>query len=167
MGSQVPILACVDPRVVIRPSLITIALWSPAAEQLLLGTAIHESQGFRLRKQNNGPALGIFQMEPYTHDDIWKTYLRYHSTLSAQIASLLSNPKANKLHELEFNDKYAAAMARIKYARSKAPLPAVNDIRGMAAYWKRYYNTYLGKGTVKQFISDWNAMMSSKLHRAD
>jgi hypothetical protein len=171
MGSQVPILACVDPRsfarVVIRPSLITIALWTPAAEQLLLGTAIHESEGFRFRKQRNGPALGIFQMEPYTHDDIWKTYLHYYPTLSAQVASLLSNPKANKLYELEFNDKYAAGMARIKYARSNAPVPAVNDIPGMAAYWKRHYNTYLGKGTVKQFISDWNAMMSSSLGRAD
>src|SRR5882757_814136 len=103
MGSQGAILACVDPdafaRTSIRPSLITINLWSAAAEQLLLGTAIHESEGFRFRKQRNGPALGVFQMEPFTHNDIWNTYLSYHPTLATQVTSLLSSPKAKKLHE--------------------------------------------------------------------
>jgi len=164
MGSQGTILACVSPQVfaqtVIRPSLITIALWNPAAEQLLLGTAIHESERFQFRKQKNGPALGLFQMEPYTHNDVWTTYLRYRPTLASQVTSLLTNPRANKLQELEFNDKYAAAMARIKYARSNAPLPLVNNIPAMAMYWKQYYNTAEGKGTPKQFIDDWNVMMS-------
>jgi hypothetical protein len=99
-------------------------------------------------------------MEPFTHNDIWNTYLSYHSKLAAQVASLLSSPNANKLHELEFNDKYAAAMARIKYARSGAPLPAFDNIPAMAMYWKQYYNTALGKGTPKQFLDDWYAVMS-------
>jgi hypothetical protein len=157
------ILACVSPQAfaqtVIRPALIRIELWSPAAEQLLLGTAICESEGFRFRKQRIGPALGIFQMEPYTHNDIWKTYLSYRPALAKEVTSLLSRPNADKLDELEFNDKYAAAMARIKYARSNAPLPPLNNITAMAAYWKQYYNSVLGKGTIKQFIADWNSMM--------
>lgn len=159
------VLACMDPRAfaitVIRPSLTSISGWSAAAEQLLLGTAIHESSGFRYRKQIRGPALGLFQMEPVTHDDIWKSFLRYRSSLGSKVSALLSSPNADKLYELEFNDKYASAMARMKYLRSGAPLPLLNDIPAMANYWKRFYNTPLGKGTPAQFIRSWKELMKS------
>ena len=54
--------------------------------------------------------------------------------------------------ELVRNQLYAAAMCRIFYARIPALLPAENDWRGMGEYWKRYYNTRLGKGTVDGFM---------------
>jgi hypothetical protein len=159
------VLACVDPRAfsttIIRPSLISISEWSSPAEQLLLGTAIHESGRFRYRKQIHGPALGLFQMEPVTHDDIWKTFLSYRPSLASKVSALLSSPTADKLHELEFNDQYASAMARIKYLRGGVPLPSLNDIPAMANYWKRFYNTPLGKGTPAQFVRDWKTLMGS------
>jgi hypothetical protein len=49
-----------------------------AAEELLLGTALQESGLIYRRQLNNGPALGLFQMEPATHDDIWADFLTYH-----------------------------------------------------------------------------------------
>ena len=43
---------------VVRPSLDSIGLWSPAAERLLLGTALTESELTWLRQRGDGPARG-------------------------------------------------------------------------------------------------------------
>lgn len=57
---------------VIRPTLEKIELWSEAAENLLLGTTAQESHmGTYIKQVGKGPALGIYQMEPATHKDIW------------------------------------------------------------------------------------------------
>ena len=44
---------------VIRPALSKINLWSPSAEELVLGTAIVESGLTYLRQWGDGPALGL------------------------------------------------------------------------------------------------------------
>ena len=44
------------------------------------------------------------------------------------------------------------AFCRLKYRRDKYPLPKASDLEGQAKYWKRVYNSKLGKGTVKHFI---------------
>lgn len=143
---------------VIEPVLCSLSdiLYSQAAAQLLLGTAIKESGEFRYRKQLGGPALSYFQIEPETHEDIWENYLKYRPVLKTKVISLMANPKADKLSELENNDSYAAAIARIKYKRYPEKIPAFNDIESMARYWKKYYNTPLGKGTTKGFVDLWN-----------
>lgn len=146
---------------VIRPTLLRLGLHSPASEQLLLATAIQESHLVH-RKQIGGPALSYFQIEPKTHNDIWDNYLKYRSQLSNKVMQLMSNAGADKIKELENNDKYATAIARIHYLRVHAPIPQFNDIAKMAAYWKRYYNTALGKGRVIDFISNWKKYYSSK-----
>ena len=59
-------------RDIIEPVLSRLHAASPAARALLLGTAAQESaMGRYIRQLRGGPALGIFQMEPATHDDIW------------------------------------------------------------------------------------------------
>lgn len=61
--------------------------WSPAAKELLLGTAIVESD-LQFRKQHgDGPARGLFQMEPVTHNDIWDNFLNTGPSLPRQSAS--------------------------------------------------------------------------------
>ncbi len=56
------------------------------------------------------------------------------------------------LDQLRGNLFYAAAMCRIFYLRFSKPLPQAGDWHGMAKYWKRYYNTHLGAGTVDGFL---------------
>jgi hypothetical protein len=145
---------------VIRPVLVilgTTKVANVAAEELLLGTAVQESLNFMYRNQaGGGPAKGYFQMEPSTHDDIWDNYLKYRSKLSKDVLSFLSNASANKIDELETNDKYAAAMARVHYMRVSAPLPKAGDISAQADYWKKYYNTYRDKGYAFEYIEKWN-----------
>ncbi len=145
---------------VIAPTLAQIGLDSKAAEELLLGTALQESELIHRRQIGGGPGLGYYQMEPATHDDIWDNYLKYHKALAAKIEALVA-PSKDRLTALEMNDRYATAMARVLYLRAPAPLPPAGDIEAMAQYWKRYYNTPLGAGKPEQFVAKWKKYVGS------
>src|SRR5262249_50020699 len=95
---------------IIRPTLLAIDLHSTAAEQLLLGTAMQESDLIHRRQLGDGPARGFFQMEPATHNDIWQSFLRFRQELAGRVTNLLTSPNADKIDELENNDRYACAM---------------------------------------------------------
>lgn len=141
---------------VIRPALTAINLDSPAAEQLLLATALQESDLRATVQLGGGPALGYFQMEPATHDDIWANFLRYRVELAASLRDLAGiaagTPRAALLAS---NHRYAAAMTRVHYMRVPAPLPPAGDAAAMAAYWKDHYNTAGGAGSTAQFMRKW------------
>ena len=156
--SQVPLTAPVLLNSIIEPALSAIGLWSPAAGELLLGTAAQES-GLRNIRQVDGPALGLFQMEPATHDDIWANYLTYHPTLGYDVALLVGEPRPTAACLLA-DPQYAAAMARILYRRVSAPLPDYGDVAGYAAYYKRWYNTPQGAATEAEFIANWNRLVA-------
>jgi hypothetical protein len=143
---------------IISNTLLSIDLYSESAVQLLMGTSAHESLGWQYRRQlGNGPALGLFQMEPYTHDDCWVNYLNYNPVLSQKILSVsgMFSPNAGAL---ETNDVYAACMARIKYLRDPQPIP--DSLYGQAEYWKRVYNTYMGKGIVQEYINHYQMFVA-------
>lgn len=146
---------------IIRPSLFGAGLLTMASEQLLAGTCAQESQMGSYLKQAQGAAKGIFQMESATHDDIWANYLRYHQELARTICKISYIPVA-PLGVTPFDDtliynlRYACLMARVKYVRDKAPLPAFNDITAQADYWKRIYNTVAGKGDTAAYINNYN-----------
>lgn len=121
-------------RYIIEPVLQDLGLLSAAAVNLLLGTCAQESRmGHFLRQQGGGPALGIFQMEPATHADIWANYLMFHEDLAGRIWSYL--PDASRSPDPDYlicNLKYATAMARVHYRRSPLPLPpAACRLRGL------------------------------------
>ncbi len=66
---------------IIRPVLVRLDMHSEAAENLVLGTAIHESNLTHLVQLGGGPALGFYQMEPATEWDLIKNYIRYKPKL--------------------------------------------------------------------------------------
>ena len=120
-------------------------LHSESAIELLLGTAAQESAfGTYLRQFGKGPARGAFQMEGMTFGDLVNRY-------SDEF------PEINnwKFEELEWDLRKAAIMARIKYYSCPGRLPLSNDLVGMARYWKRWYNTPLGCGTIEEFIENY------------
>ena len=145
----------IDPRhfreLVIRPTLQNLGLWSPAAENLLLGTAIQESGLVYLKQIGGGPALGVYQIEPATHDDVWRNYLAFRQDLKRRAMDVSTN-RWSGTPQLVTNLAYATAIARIIYRRVPEPLPPPGDIEGMGAYWKQYFNTPAGRGTAAQFI---------------
>lgn len=142
---------------VVKPALIRLGAHTQAAENLVYGTGLVESQYKYLDQitPGPGPAYGFWQMEKLTHDDLWQTFLPYQpSNLSAALKQMAGEysehfPSVETLH---WNLLYAAAMCRIRYMRVREALPAANDAQGMAAYWKRYYNTPKGAGSVEHAL---------------
>lgn len=136
---------------IVRPTLMALDLFSPAAENLLLGTAAQESRlGHYLVQLGGGPARGIFQMEPATHLDLWENFLIWRGDLQKRVMAMRFSVAADA-EEMVWNLRYATAMCRIHYLRVKEALPDADDVEGLARYWKRTYNTELGKGTVAEF----------------
>lgn len=143
-------------KTVVGPVVRQLGAGGAGAQELLLGTAVHESGCFRYRRQiGGGPALGYFQMEPSTHDDIWANFLAYRPTLAAKVDRYLGANPVDRYRALERNDRYGAAMARVHYMRVSAPLPAAGNIMAQARYWKRHYNTPLGAGTPRGYVHSW------------
>lgn len=140
---------------VVRPVLEHIGLHSEAAENLVMGTAAQESRLKYIHQLGNGPAKGLFQMEPATHDDIWGNFLEYRDDTAGLVLDYFAGGKPDA-DQMVWNMAYACAMCRVHYLRVPEGLPAADDIDGLAAYWKEHYNTHLGAGTVEEFIENYD-----------
>jgi hypothetical protein len=143
-------------KLVIAPALAVIGLGGDAAEELLLGTALQESGLRQLTQENGGPALGLWQMEPATHTDIWKNFLGTRFQLAVLVRKL-ECPGIEPLFQLEGNLYYASAMARLVYRRVEEALPKAGDIEAQAAFYKAHYNTAGGAATAGDYIANWRA----------
>lgn len=141
-------------RKLIVETLKEVGLYSEAAVELLMGTAAVESNLGEYIEQINGPALGIFQMEPKTHNDIHNNYLYFKE--NSERFFIYTNTKLFTHGVLKYNIKYSIIMARLHYLRAPEQLPDMYDIDGLAYYWKRYFNTHLGKGKKSDFIEKYN-----------
>jgi hypothetical protein len=131
---------------------------SKNAQMLLLATAAIESKCGYYIKQINGPALGIWQMEPATYDDIIdncdainENNIKYYN----KIHNLWGFDNYGVVHALISHPMYACAMARLKYSMNTAPLPVYNDMHEIYEYYKRIYNTPLGASTFEKFKAAW------------
>jgi len=142
---------------VVYPILDFLGTNSESARRLLLGTLAHESLGSTIDQilgpsdRELGPAIGLFQIEPATHDDLWKNFLQFNSRFRKKLEWLQARyPDVHR--QLATNLAYATAVARMIYYRQKPPLPASSNDKGLAEYWKKWYNTEEGKGTVSAWL---------------
>ena len=134
----------------IRPTLRHLAVVIPrlntiSSEQLMMGTALVESNLTALAQRGGGPALSEFQIEPSTFDDIYERYLRARPTLLIQIQDLRISA-FTPTEQLAGNPFFACGIARMKYWMVPEPLPPAGDFEALGHYWKRYYNTAEGAG---------------------
>ena len=118
-----------------------------------MGTALIESKLTYLH-QIKGPALGLYQVERRTLDDLYATYLVRKERFSIAMDEMLGHMEAEQA--VTVNLVYASAVARLLYWRSPMPLPAKDDVEGMAHFWKACYNTTLGKGVEGEFVRHYN-----------
>lgn len=117
-------------------------LYSPEAVDLLLGTAAVESQFGTYLRQLNGPALGVFQMEPATFDWLQGAFDHRFKFLQLKTAK-----------HMEYDLRLAILMARLRYKVDRLAIP--KTLEGQAAYWKRVYNTPKGAGTEAKYLKAW------------
>ena len=121
-------------------------LYSHAVVELMCMIVAHESMQGRYRKQVNGPALSLFQIEPPTHDDIWQ----HGPSMKARAKrfGIVQN-----VASLETDDRYAIFVARHHLMRDPNPVPTTPE--DMARYCKSYWNTSSGKATAEKYLNDW------------
>lgn len=136
-------------------------LWSTDALHLLLGTAAAESSLVDVIG-DSGKSLSIFQINEKTYIDIWNRYLiQQKPQWLVDIIRYLQYPTVVPFSHVKTNLALAIYTARLKYYMIKEKLPNYKDVEGMAAYWKKYYNTHEGKGTEKHFIDNYNILIAN------
>ena len=123
-------------------------LYSVEASDLVYGTIAQESRLGHYRRQNvplwlyNRHALGISQIEKNTFDWLQKVYVgRFPEIAKVQFI------------DLAYNDRMAILFCRLRYLIDSDPIPT--DLEGQANYWKRIYNTKMGKGTPEEYIKNY------------
>ncbi len=143
-------------NLILVPTLKAVDLYSESAVNLLLGTAIQESRLTYLKQKGGGPALGLFQIEPRTLDDIYNRYLQREdkSELLGRVQKFTT--EQDVYDQVIGNIPFAVVIARVRYLMVPEALPAYDDVEGMGKYWKSGYNTAGGKGHVHEFIENYN-----------
>ncbi len=124
---------------------------SQDAFDLVMRTGMQESKFKYLEQLGEGPALGFFQVEPATAEDIWVNYLMFKTSIRKNLALVAPLGTWRNVTILS-NIALQAALCRLKYRRDSDPIP--ESIETQAAYWKRVYNTPAGSGTVEEFIDN-------------
>lgn len=147
---------------VIKPALTDLNLYSEEATELLIFTCAAESEGGTYIHQINGPALGIYQMEPATYNDIWANFIIFKQNLKLQLLHNFNAPTMPDEYRLIYDLRFATAMARIHYLRFPEPLPFLTDDEALWSYYRAHYNTVKGKADREKAISAYHAFRHIK-----
>ena len=138
---------------IVEYALYKIDSYSDDALALVVRTGMAES-GYRALKGygEGNPAIGFWQIEPATMNDMITNYIHYRSHYKKNLISLGMNFEKDTIMSVMSNLAVQAALCRLHYRRDKDPLPSWDNLEGQASYWKRVYNTVEGRGTVKHFM---------------
>ena len=138
---------------IVEYSLYRIGCYSDDALALVVRTGMAESGYRELRGRGKGnPAIGFWQIEPATMYDMMKNYIQYRSQYKFQLMDMGMDFEDNTILTVMSNLSVQAALCRLHYRRDRERIPCWADLEAQGEYWKRVYNTELGRGTVKHFI---------------
>ena len=138
------------------------------ASNMLYETAVHESGLLKHKRQlieegghlvERGYGRSVFMIEASTAKNLihWAgnkrkaiNLLTEESGISYKKLSMMSRQEVGDY--LMKNDKFAAAIARLKYASVPGRIPAT--IEGRASYWSKYYQGTSDPRKQREFLSD-------------
>lgn len=138
---------------------------SEDAQELLFGTACIESSLRPRFQDSGGDAIGLFQVEYPTFKDLWNRAIKIkHPDLHRDIKEKFINPPFNDItfEDLQKNDVLCAIFARMKFAENDEAIPPANNSIAQAEYYKKHYNTILGKSKAKDFVKRKNEFLAEK-----
>ena len=148
---------------VVVPVLKNMCMYSDASVNLILGTAAVEYDFGAHLKQIKGPAVSPYGIEEATYNDIVHRYLDTREPLKQAVLSNCGYGREFPAFKNIRNDYWAATIvARLKYYMMPESLPNSYDIEALAKYWKKYYNTEGGKGTVEKFIEKYEKYVAGR-----
>ena len=124
---------------------------SEDAALMLLGTLATESDMALYSRQVRGPALSPYQIEPATYDDLFANWIAFRPAVQRMMEDLFGEAKP-EVQRLIYDGVFSTCIARLLYWRVPEALPAGRHQQ--AAYYKQYYNTNSGKGSVTKYLED-------------
>lgn len=140
-----------DIKSIIDWTLKKMDMYSQDASSMIYKTGMAETNYKHLSQMGDGPAIGYFQLEPETMKDIMKNYVAYRKPILESLKSL-GYAEDDSEYRVKSNIALQVVFCRLKYRRDPFSLPDRNNPEDQARYWKRVYNTELGKGTVEHFL---------------
>ena len=117
----------------------------------------HESKrGEYIKQVGKGPALGLIQMEPFTHDDMWKhADSIWHNAMNMGI--ITPQQKSSGIHppaeRLIYDLRYNVFMARQRLFMKPGALP--KDVISLSQYLKKHWNSALGNADDNSYMVDY------------
>lgn len=108
-----------------------------------------------------GAGNGVCQFDRAPFEDIQRRVVMYKSKWVFLAKKNFGIDLKNVTHHM----LNYAPLPSIIYCRlflKLIPEEIPSDVEGMAKYWKKYYNTVLGKGKVEDFIKKYNKYVGGK-----
>ncbi|MGH8354797.1 MAG: hypothetical protein ACRERY_14925 [Pseudomonas sp.] len=137
---------------VIRPTLVYLGRHSPTAEALLLGAAASQSALGAALDDRRGH--GLYRIAELRHQLLWDRHLARDPELASRVRGLASQHAflASPHLELTVNLRYATAIAWLLVEAADTPLPAADDLLGLARVWRQVFQP---QGRLRDFIEAW------------
>jgi hypothetical protein len=101
-------------------------LYTHDAVELLMLTAAQETLLGKYLKQVKGPALGVFQMEPVSYQDLFTHFISLRPNLHAAL-ELWTAPNVPFDVRMRGDIPYQIIIARLFYLRKPGKLPSKDD----------------------------------------
>lgn len=117
------------------------------ADKMILETAIAETGLGKIEDKTKGAGMGITQFDEFPFDDLKQRSLdkrdKIYQNLGVDITLV-------EWDDIRYNPFLGMLFARLQYLPLKENIPSTIEER--ARYWKKYYNTVKGKGTVEHYL---------------
>jgi hypothetical protein len=139
-------------RYVIRPTLIYLGRHNREAELFLLAVAASQSAlGDELDSQRGH---GLYSIPDTLHQKVWDDYLAKDPDLASLVRGLASQHAFLTGPDLELtvNLRYSTAIAWLMVEASHLPMPADDDLMGMARIWRQIFQP---EGRLQDFTTAW------------
>jgi len=140
----------------IKRVLQKIDLYSPEAAEFIYNIGLVESRYIYIQ-QISGPAVGVYQIEPWVGVDTINNYLQYREELMKKVSkacyldwSYFTSP-VEKDWEYILTTNLAAQIVFCRLHLRRIPKKLPRTLEEQAQQWKVFYNTAKGKGTPEKF----------------
>lgn len=117
------------------------------ADLLLYETAKAETGLGSIKDETIGAGIGICQFDKFPFDDLKKRSLKYKEKILNDLGVDIT---LVEWEQLRYNSFLSLLFCRLQYKPFNEEIP--KDKLGRASYWKRYYNTIDGKGTISHYM---------------
>lgn len=118
------------------------------APELLLETIAAETQMGTYPDTTKNSGHGLTQFDQIGFDDVVTRTRNKDKEIVKRIFGYDLDEIA--IRDLDENPELAIIMCRLKYKLRPEPIP--EDVVSRAAYWKRFYNSSEGKGTIEHYL---------------